>query len=184
MNATSTASAPTSGNATSFADRMKLLINACGSVTSIARACGFSEGVVRSWRDGRSDPSRERCLKLARQLGVSLVWLIAGEGAMWDADAATLAPPRPQSADRVDASRTSSSDMDARRLTAAMRALASAIELAGGDSTALDQHADLLAGFYAMTGEPDPLARAERMIALHRELARRLNPGARHANAA
>lgn len=66
----------------SFADRIKLLIQRVGSATEIARMCGFSEGVVRSWRDGNTDPSRARCVTLARTLGISLVWLVAGEGSL------------------------------------------------------------------------------------------------------
>ena len=65
-----------------FADRIRLLIQRVGSATEIARMCGFSEGVVRSWRDGNTDPSRARCVTLARTLGISLVWLVAGEGAI------------------------------------------------------------------------------------------------------
>ncbi|MEP6907351.1 MAG: transcriptional regulator, partial [Pseudoxanthomonas sp.] len=41
--------------------RMQMLIRSEGSMASIARRCGFSEGAVRSWRDGNSDISRERC---------------------------------------------------------------------------------------------------------------------------
>ncbi len=63
-----------------FSDRIRLLIQHFGSATEIARKCGFSEGVVRSWRDGNTDPSRARCVTLARTLGISLVWLVAGEG--------------------------------------------------------------------------------------------------------
>src|SRR3569623_1479209 len=65
-----------------FADSIKLLIERGGSATEIARRCGFSLGVVRSWRDGNTDPSRARCVTLARTLGISLVWLVAGEGAI------------------------------------------------------------------------------------------------------
>src|SRR5512142_1166364 len=68
--------------AETFAERIKVLIQRVGSVTEIARMCGFSEGVVRSWRDGNTDPSRARCVTLARTLGISLVWLVAGEGAI------------------------------------------------------------------------------------------------------
>lgn len=71
---------PVPATCESFADRIKVLINRVGSVTEIARRCGFSEGVVRSWRDGNTDPSRGRCVTLARTLGISLVWLVAGEG--------------------------------------------------------------------------------------------------------
>ena len=69
-------------SSTTFSDRIKMLIQRVGSVTEIARMCGFSEGVVRSWRDGNTDPSRARCVTLARTLGISLVWLVAGEGSM------------------------------------------------------------------------------------------------------
>jgi ribosome-binding protein aMBF1 (putative translation factor) len=75
-------SVPTSLPETNFSDRIKLLIQRIGSVTQIARMCGFSEGVVRSWRDGNTDPSRARCVTLARTLGISLVWLVAGEGSI------------------------------------------------------------------------------------------------------
>jgi ribosome-binding protein aMBF1 (putative translation factor) len=78
MNLTPLDQVPDTG--TTFADRIKLLIQRVGSATEIARMCGFSEGVVRSWRDGNTDPSRARCVTLARTLGISLVWLVAGEG--------------------------------------------------------------------------------------------------------
>lgn len=159
-------SAVIDGSPTSFAERVRLLIAACGSVTRIARTCGFSEGVVRSWRDGRSDPSRERCLILARRLGVSLLWLIAGEGAMWDGQ-------------RSDAAATADgAELDQRRLTAAVRALQSALQLAGGDGEVLASHADLVAEYYALMGLSDPLQRADKVSALHRRLAQRVHGGA------
>ena len=73
---------PVPETGSTFAERIKLLIQRVGSATEIARMCGFSEGVVRSWRDGNTDPSRARCVTLARTLGISLVWLVAGEGAI------------------------------------------------------------------------------------------------------
>lgn len=69
-----------------FADRMRLLIDHLGSVAEVARSCGVSEAVVRSWRDGKSDPSRERCLKIANGSGASLLWLMCGVGPMWAKD--------------------------------------------------------------------------------------------------
>src|ERR1700754_4659230 len=68
--------------ASSFASRVRAVIKMSGSVSEIARRCGFSEGVVRSWRDGNTDPSRGRCVTMAKTLGLSLVWLAAGEGPM------------------------------------------------------------------------------------------------------
>lgn len=161
----------------SFSDRIKLLIKACGSVSHIARTCGFSEGVVRSWRDGRSDPSRERCLALARGLGVSLLWLMAGEGAMWDD---TDRRPAPMAMARHSASRATISPgvdvknatMDAHRLNAAMHALQSTLELAHSGLTVSDTP-DLLAELYTVMGQADPLARAEGLSRIHRQIAER-----------
>jgi len=77
----------TNESSSTFADRIKVLIQRVGSVTEIARMCGFSEGVVRSWRDGNTDPSRARCVTLAKTMGISLVWLVAGEGTIQTTDA-------------------------------------------------------------------------------------------------
>jgi len=58
-----------------------------GGVAEISRVCGLSEGVIRSWRDGGSDPSRIRCIQLAEGTGASLLWVVAGIGPMWAKDA-------------------------------------------------------------------------------------------------
>jgi len=73
-----------------FKSRMNSLISHFkpqGGVAEIARICGLSEGVIRSWRDGGSDPSRIRCIQLAEGTGVSLLWVVAGIGPMWARDA-------------------------------------------------------------------------------------------------
>ncbi|NII12220.1 helix-turn-helix transcriptional regulator [Oleiagrimonas sp. C23AA] len=160
----------------SFSDRIKLLIKACGSVTQVARTCGFSEGVVRSWRDGRSDPSRERCLTLARGLGVSLLWLIAGEGAMWDdAEANPTVTAREITADSDASSKVSAGSkvMDANRLSAAVRMLQSTLELTDSGLTVSDAP-DLLGEIYALMGLSDPLKRAEGLSQVHTKIAERV----------
>src|SRR5690606_18094360 len=63
-----------------FAERVRALIDQHGSASAIARLSGVSEAVVRKWRDGGSDPSRENLVSLAKGTGVSLVWLATGEG--------------------------------------------------------------------------------------------------------
>ncbi len=75
-------------NPDGFQGRMKMLIEALGSAAEVARRCGFSEAVVRSWRDGKSDPSRERCIALSRGTGASLLWLVMGAEPMWAKDLA------------------------------------------------------------------------------------------------
>jgi phage repressor protein C with HTH and peptisase S24 domain len=41
-----------------------------------------SESVVRKWRDGISDPSREHLIALSDATGVNLLWLATGKGPM------------------------------------------------------------------------------------------------------
>lgn len=143
-----------------FTARIVVLIQKYGGVTQIARACGFSEGVVRSWRDGRSDPSRARCLALARGLGISLMWLMAGSGAMLDSD------------DRHAQGHTTSS-VDSHRLSDAMRVLQSTLE-STGNHLSTQSRAELLSEYYAALDNPDPVARAEGVGEIHQHLLARI----------
>lgn len=69
-------------NIDGFTDRMKALVKRFGSIAEISRKCGIVESTVRKWVDGISDPSRSRCIALAKGTGVSLLWLVAGQGEM------------------------------------------------------------------------------------------------------
>ncbi|TAM57353.1 MAG: helix-turn-helix domain-containing protein [Rhodanobacter sp.] len=169
-----------------FSDRIKLLIQRVGSATEIARMCGFSEGVVRSWRDGNTDPSRGRCVTLARTLGISLVWLVAGEGGI-QVDPAISTPdeqhttemvPAPRSRARSHPSLTSTSQrqdatVDAQRLDTAMKILQSQLELAGGHLT-LAGNSDLLAELYAILGPGGVNVDADAMVDFNHRLAERI----------
>jgi hypothetical protein len=169
-----------------FADRIKMLIQKVGSVTEIARMCGFSEGVVRSWRDGHTDPSRARCVTLARTLGISLVWLVAGEGAMQVDPAANAAMDDQTSSEPVQHHRhrsklhtaatslqTSGVAMDTERLNTALKILQSELEI-GQSQLTLAENADLLVELYGILGpgghDVDPHA----MLAFNRRLAERI----------
>lgn len=165
----------------SFAERIKLLIQRVGSATEIARMCGFSEGVVRSWRDGNTDPSRARCVTLARTLGISLVWLVAGEGALQlDTGAVNMddqynsekASPH-RSRTHPDIPTTTGSAVDARRLDAAVRILQSELNLAGSQLS-LSDNSDLLTQLYGILtpggSHLDPLA----MVTFNHQLAERI----------
>lgn len=143
---------------TGFTQRIQLLIQHVGSITRIAKYCGFSEGVVRSWRDGRSDPSRRRCLALARGLGISLVWLMSGEGAMLPDDTPPTATG--EVLERVDPE----------RLTRSIRLVHSTLGNAAGRLT-LESRVDAVARIYATLGEADPAARADGISHIHHELA-------------
>lgn len=65
---------------------MKVLVGALGSIAEVARKSGLAESTVKKWVDGKSDPSRERCIALARGTGASLAWVVAGAGPMWFKD--------------------------------------------------------------------------------------------------
>jgi hypothetical protein len=170
-----------------FADRIKVLIQRVGSVTEIARMCGFSEGVVRSWRDGNTDPSRARCVTLARTLGISLVWLVAGEGSMQidpnalipDDNTAntaeTASPHRHRSKLRMaaDTLETSGTAMDAQRLNTALHILQSELDLAESKLT-LAENSDMLAELYEILGPGGNDVDASAMVAFNHRLAERL----------
>jgi hypothetical protein len=172
---------------TTFADRIKVLIQRVGSVTEIARMCGFSEGVVRSWRDGNTDPSRARCVTLARTLGISLVWLVAGEGSMQidpnalvpDDNATnsmeTASPLRHRCKLRMaaDTLETSGTAMDAQRLNTALHILQSELDLAESSLT-LAENSDMLAELYDILGPGGNDVDATAMVAFNHRLAERL----------
>lgn len=174
----------------SFAERIRFLIQRVGSATEIARMCGFSEGVVRSWRDGNTDPSRARCVTLARTLGISLVWLVAGEGSLqidpnipnmdeqFSSEKATS--QRPHNRHGKAAGNLGSSTVDAKRLSTAVQILQSELSLAGSEFS-LSENTDLLSELYQILGpggsQVDPLA----MVTFNHQLYERIRHKVRTA---
>ncbi len=179
MNTQNVTNPPATG---SFAERIKLLIQRVGSATEIARMCGFSEGVVRSWRDGNTDPSRARCVTLARTLGISLVWLVAGEGTL-QADPTVPTLDDQYSSEKVTPNRSHSrtgtdghaagAGVDAQRLNAAVQILQSELNLAGSQLR-LSENTDLLTQLYEILSpggsHVDPIA----MVTFNHRLAERM----------
>lgn len=153
--------------------RIQWLIRTEGSASAIARSCGVSEGTVRNWRDGHSDMSRERCVILAQALGISLLWLVSGEGAMRVKPPSAVAMTHTAAPVRADANEpTPQAGMpavDARRLASALRLLQSYIGLAGG-SLDPSQRADVLVELYELLGRASEPGHAERLIAFHATL--------------
>jgi transcriptional regulator with XRE-family HTH domain len=178
---------PTPGG--TFSDRIKLLIQRVGSATEIARMCGFSEGVVRSWRDGNTDPSRARCVTLARTLGISLVWLVAGEGAI-QADPSTTTPDDQYSSEVVSTQRPKlrlggasvsmlpahDNGVDSQRLNTAMKILQSELELADSPLTLAD-NTDMLADLYEILGPGGINVDTTAMVTFNHRLAKRIREG-------
>lgn len=180
--------------AANFSERIRLLIQRVGSATEIARMCGFSEGVVRSWRDGNSDPSRARCVTLAKTLGISLVWLVAGEGtiqpeARASAGESTTTSEVKRSEDAADAGATANASAqaplnrqlgDSQRLEAAKRILQSGLELSGAELTPAD-HVEMLISLYEIVGPSGTQIDAEALLAFNQRLAARVHTNARVA---
>ncbi|MCW8806540.1 MAG: transcriptional regulator [Rhodanobacter sp.] len=175
-----------SAPAGSFSDRIKLLIQRVGSATEIARMCGFSEGVVRSWRDGNTDPSRARCVTLARTLGISLVWLVAGEGAI-QIDPSISLQDEQKSSEVITSQRprtgpgsmtpilpqARASGVDAQRLNAAMRILQSELDLADSRLT-LAESADMLTELYEILGPGGVNVDTSAMMKFNRRLGEKI----------
>jgi hypothetical protein len=155
-------------------ERIQQLIELEGSVCALAERCGFSEGAVRNWRDGRSDLSRERCVTMAQVLGVSLVWLVAGEGPMRvDAENPTRPSVDSSAPTQPEQSTPGMPGLDAKVLASALRLLQSYVGLIGGslDSNA---RADRVAELYDILKHSGDAAHAGRLINFHHTLSTQL----------
>ena len=182
--------------AANFSERIRLLIQRVGSATEIARMCGFSEGVVRSWRDGNSDPSRARCVTLAKTLGISLVWLVAGEGTIQPEATAAISDgtttsevKRSEKESSIDAGTAMAAQIqaplsrqlgDSQRLEAAKRILQSGLELSGAELTPAD-HVEMLISLYEIVGPSGTQIAAAALLAFNQRLAARVHTSSRVA---
>ena len=63
-----------------FALRLRQVIDAYGSANSIAKAIERSEGAVRKWLRGESEPNVTDLRTLCEQTQTSLEWLVTGRG--------------------------------------------------------------------------------------------------------
>lgn len=79
--------------ARSFQERINVLIDRCGGPTELSKRSGLSRRVIDKYRNGESDPSRQRLVALAEAAEVSISWLANGEGDM-EASSAPGAPHR------------------------------------------------------------------------------------------
>lgn len=163
-------------SARGLSERIRQLIDLQGSAAALAERCGFSPGAVRSWRDGHSDISRERCVTMARVLGISLPWLVAGEGPMVVVSKDAVRPPAPAEGpthNMVRAGGPSTGGLDSRLLAAALRLLQSYIGLVGGslDPTA---RAELLTDLYGILACAEDAGHIDRLIIFHNALSDQL----------
>jgi transcriptional regulator with XRE-family HTH domain len=77
-----------------FAGRLRQVIDAHGSANSIAKLIERSEGAVRKWLRGESEPNVTDLRTLCEQTHTSIEWLVTGRGAR-ESSSALQDAPRP-----------------------------------------------------------------------------------------
>jgi transcriptional regulator with XRE-family HTH domain len=78
-----------------FAARLRQVIEAHGSANSLAKAIERSEGAVRKWLRGESEPNVTDLRTLCEQTHTSIEWLVSGRGPREAAPALQEAPHPP-----------------------------------------------------------------------------------------
>jgi len=78
-----------------FALRLRQVIDAYGSANSIAKAIERSEGAVRKWLRGESEPNVTDLRTLCEQTQTNIEWLVTGRGRRDVAHSPPPAPPPP-----------------------------------------------------------------------------------------
>jgi hypothetical protein len=63
-----------------FSGRLRQVIDAYGSANSIAKAIERSEGAVRKWLRGESEPNVTDLRAICEQTHTSIEWLVTGRG--------------------------------------------------------------------------------------------------------
>ena len=66
----------------SFKERVAYVIGQYENISELARKVGVSEGTVRHWRDGTSEPRRRNLAALALATNPNAQWLSTGLGPM------------------------------------------------------------------------------------------------------
>ncbi|MCS3608479.1 helix-turn-helix domain-containing protein [Erwinia rhapontici] len=62
-----------------FGERLVIVMRE-ESVSSFAKRCGLSSETIKKYRNGKIIPGADKVLAISRSTGVSLSWLITGEG--------------------------------------------------------------------------------------------------------
>src|SRR5271156_3883018 len=77
-----------------FSVRIQKLAIAVGGPKQLSERSGLSRAVIGKYLSGKSDPSRQRLVKLADAAGISIRWLATGEGEMLRNDGGFVLMPR------------------------------------------------------------------------------------------
>src|SRR5258708_19474222 len=84
--------------ASGFAARLREVIDAYGSASGLAKTIERSEGAVRKWLRGESEPNVTDLRSVCEQTGTSIEWLVSGNGrrgALPPGDSHPAPPPYP-----------------------------------------------------------------------------------------
>ena len=69
-------------NDSRFQENLKTILASQKSVNSFAKKSGILEGLLRNYVAGKSSPGLDKLIAIAGTAGVSLDWLVLGEGPM------------------------------------------------------------------------------------------------------
>ena len=78
-----------------FAQRLREVVDAHGSASALAKTIGRSEGAVRKWLRGESEPDVTDLRSICEATRTSVEWLVTGRGqreCAWEAREAPAAP--------------------------------------------------------------------------------------------
>jgi transcriptional regulator with XRE-family HTH domain len=78
-----------------FPGRLREALQSYGSTSAIAKEIGRSEGAVRKWLRGQSEPSVSDLRAICYTTGVSVEWLVMGRGNKQGATGVGRNPPAP-----------------------------------------------------------------------------------------
>jgi hypothetical protein len=78
-----------------FAARLREVIDAYGSASALAKAIDRSEGAVRKWLRGESEPNVTDLRCVCEQTATSIEWLVTGNGAREALGGVSEPPSRP-----------------------------------------------------------------------------------------
>ena len=78
-----------------FAARLREVIDAYGSASGLAKAIDRSEGAVRKWLRGESEPNVTDLRSVCEQTGTSIEWLVTGDGLRDTQSPGVREPPPP-----------------------------------------------------------------------------------------
>ena len=127
-----------------------------------------------------------RCVTLARTLGISLIWLVAGEGVLQVDPTATGGDDTQYSSETVSPHRVrgrinhahrltahTEAAVDPHRLNTAMQILQSELELANSPLS-LAENTDMLSNLYEILGSDGSSVNATAMLKFNRQLSERI----------